>query len=269
MLQQSRCLISGFGWWLLGLSLLLPWHGELFAKEGSAWDRPQEITIYHSYWKPYEYWENGVSKGITVEFVSKAFTELGFKVKFKQSSLQRALGSLQRGEGDAMMSVSKTPEREAAVLFPMEPLLNWSLYIYFPADKVVPFKRDLTALAGLRIGIIKDWVYPDYFLKGPIELRLANRELTNMKKAHAGRLDGFVCGEISCQIMIKQNNMKGFFHMYRETSISDKPQYVAFSKKSTVLKDNPELLNNLAKVIKRLKDDGVLEELKRKYQGAG
>lgn len=236
------------------------------AEKGQNKTQPIEILINHSYWLPFEYEQNGISTGITVDIVDTILSQLGFTVRFKQMPFKRAVEDAKTGKADAVMSVVKTAEREEHFFFPTEPLVIWGQYLYFPKDKVVPFKQDLQALEGLKIGTARGFTYPDYFMNSElIERKVVNADLINLKKARVGRIDAFVCDNVNCQLLIKEHQMEGLFTMYRETPISLDKVFIAFSKKSEVLYQYPDLPKKFSQALKRLNGEGIIAEIKSKY----
>lgn len=227
---------------------------------------PLEIFITHSYWLPFEYEQDGISTGITVDIVNAILSEMGFVVKFKQMPFKRAVEEAKMGNADAVMSIVKTAERQEYFFFPSEPSVIWGLYLYFPKDKVVPFKKDLQALEGLRIGTARGFTYPDNFMNSElIQRKVANEDLVNLKKTKVGRLDAFVCDNINCQLLINENQMEGMFHMYKETPLSLDEVFLAFSKKSTAISQYPNLHKKFSETLTRLKQEGVIADIKSKY----
>lgn len=229
-------------------------------------DQAIEITINHSPWLPFEYQENGVSKGITVDIIQTILSEMGFVVKFKQYAFKRAVEDARSGKADAVFSVIKSAKREESFFFPEQPLVVIGWYLYFPKGKVVAFEKDLKALEGLRIGSNRGFAYPDYFMNSTlIQHKPVNSDIVNMKKTAAGRLDAFICDDVNCQLLIKENQLQDAFEIYRNTPLGLDEVFIAFSKKSTVVSQHPSLPSQFSEILAKLRQKGVIAKIKGKY----
>lgn len=254
IINVSLCLLVSFSYM------------KVFAENDVDHSNLIEILITHSPWAPFEYQENGVSKGINLEIVTATFAEMGFVAKFKQYPWKRAYEEAKIGRMDAVFSMAISDERKEYFWVPEQSMVTIRLYIYFLKGKVVPFEKDLKALEGLRIGTARGYIYPDYFTNSKrIQRREVNSNLINMKKARVGRIDGFVCEDINCELLIKENQFEGVFEPYREVPIELREMFIGFSKKSALIKDYPNLHKRFSRVLKKLKKEGVIGEIKRKY----
>ncbi|MBF0287579.1 MAG: transporter substrate-binding domain-containing protein [SAR324 cluster bacterium] len=226
----------------------------------------KKILINFSPWEPFEYTENKIQKGIDLEIVKAVLEKNGFEVTFKMYPWARAYELAKQGKADGVFSMGKRPEREVHFVFPAEPLIITGWYLYFPREKVVPFKKDLKALKDLRIGTVKSYNYGPDFMDSKLFIREDNiNDISNLRMLKAGHLDAVVCDSINCQLLLKKEQMDDLFVMYTETPIDIIPMYVGFSKNSKVLKQYPDLVKNFSQSLKQMKDRGAIDKIAEKY----
>lgn len=91
---------------------------------------------------------------------------------------------------------------------------------------------------------------------------MVNTDLVNMKKTSVGRIDGFVCDNINCPILIKENQLENLFEPYRDTPIQARGIYIGFSRQSELAKNYPDFHEKFAKALRKLKKAGVTKKSK-------
>ena len=80
----------------------------------------REFLVVYEGWAPFEYEENGQSKGIDIDIANVIFTKLGITPKYQDLPWKRAEKVVQDGKADAVLSTSKKPEREVFLIYPEE-----------------------------------------------------------------------------------------------------------------------------------------------------
>ena len=166
---------------LAALALLV----SLLASAGAgAADRP--ITIVTVDRVPMAYMENGTLTGLLVDLTAEAFRRAGRSVDIKLMPWPRCLADMQSGQADAVVTIFKTPEREAEFDFTREDVLRQTESLFIRKGAAIKYDGDLAALAGTRVGVVSQTSY------GP-----------RLDKALAGSLFGAVEAQRSMAALVK------------------------------------------------------------------
>jgi polar amino acid transport system substrate-binding protein len=124
------------------------------------------LTVVYTEWFPYTYTVNGTARGFEIEILHEVLAGMGRAAEFIEYPWKRCLSSLAEGQADALVSLLKTPEREAFTIFPEENI-SVSRTVFFtaarPGGKAVAFYGDLAGLKGLSIGVIMGFSYGEAF----------------------------------------------------------------------------------------------------------
>ena len=76
------------------------------------------IVADQTYWYPFTYSHGGQAKGIHIDMVQKALSNLNFDVRFYPKPWKRCLQDAKNGKYDAIVSVSHKQERTAFLIYP-------------------------------------------------------------------------------------------------------------------------------------------------------
>lgn len=124
------------------------------------------LMVVYTEWFPYTYSENGTARGFEIEVLREVLASMGRSAEFVEYPWKRCLASLAEGQADALVSLLKTPEREAFTIFPAEHI-SVSRTVFFtaapPTGKPAAYNGTLEGLKGLRIGVIMDFSYGEAF----------------------------------------------------------------------------------------------------------
>ena len=124
------------------------------------------LTVVYTEWFPYTYTENGTARGFEIEILREVLADMGRTAEFVEFPWKRCLNSLAEGQADALVSMLKTPEREAFTIFPEENI-SVSRTVFFtaalPAGRAAAYDGDLASLRGLRVGVIMGFSYGEAF----------------------------------------------------------------------------------------------------------
>lgn len=108
---------------------------------------------------PMAYVENGKLTGLLVELTEEAFRRLGRRVEVKLLPWPRCLVETKAGSADAVVTMFKTPEREAQFAFSGEEMLRQTESLFMRKGSVFSYDGDLEALAGKRVGVVYQTSY--------------------------------------------------------------------------------------------------------------
>lgn len=108
---------------------------------------------------PMAYVENGRLTGLLVELTEEAFRRVGRQVEIRLLPWPRCLAATKDGTADAVLTIFKTPEREAQFAFAEEEVLHQTESLFMKKGKVFDFDGNLEFFSGSRIGVIYQTSY--------------------------------------------------------------------------------------------------------------
>jgi polar amino acid transport system substrate-binding protein len=76
------------------------------------------IVTDQAYWYPFTYSQGGQAKGIHIDIVQKALSNLNYTVRFYPKPWKRCLQEAKKGKYDAVVSASYKPERAQYLIYP-------------------------------------------------------------------------------------------------------------------------------------------------------
>lgn len=240
---------------LLGTALLL-----ILSSCGKDDTTGKDLTILTEVMKPYNYEENGLQKGITVELVSKIRTELGLDNAIEISSTWDSVyRRLQTGENIMAFTTGLTAERKE--------LFQW-------AGPVGVWHAAFVSLKGTGLQLAA-WEAAKSFtaigvgtssFSGQIlkDLGFTNLQyFDNLASLVAGLYDGSVSAVFDSPDLLQfaaQDQGRDPAEMNTLLIYSSTPAYLAFSKDVSA-----KVVKNWQEQIDKLKDDGFLQELYDAY----
>ncbi len=96
------------------------------------------IVTDQGYWYPYTYSHAGQAKGIHIDLVQKALSNLNYDMRFFPKPWKRCLHDTKNGKYDAIVSVSYKPERAEFLIYPDDAaILGKSLWRITQVEYVV------------------------------------------------------------------------------------------------------------------------------------
>ncbi len=225
------------------------------------------IKIAITNYPPYEFKEEGKVIGLNADMVLEVFKRIGYKIEFTNYSWKRALDTTIKGETDAIMSISKSKERERYFIY-SHPLVSTN-NVFFKLKDTQINVSNLEELKNYVIGTVSGYIYGKNFDKinfSRLEpMQLQDPEFQNLKKLAARRLDLVACDINVCHYLI--NNYKEFSQIQCINSPQiNKPNnlYIAFNKNNLKkLKDLVDLFNI---ELEKFLAEGGREKLLKKYK---
>ncbi len=214
---------------------------------------------------PLEYEEDGVIKGIAVEIVKEVFARMQQPITLNLYPFARALTMLKAGEADAIFAIVKNQEREEFLNYPSEALIDQTGTLFVRKDAQIQFDGDLRALSAYRFGILRAATYgpqwEDAINSGVIsKVEEVADYRQNVLKLVNNRVDIMIGPRLSLLYVIKE---LGYQDAVRELSppIEVVPTYLTFSKTRVA----PETIEEFARILKELKDDGTYDKIIQAY----
>lgn len=198
---------------------------------------------------PYEYYENGEIVGIDIDIAKEVAKELGKELVIKDIAFDSIINEVKTGKSDfAVAGISYTKERGKAVLFSIN-YVDSKQVVVVRNDSSINSSSDLkNAKIAVQLGSVADTYVTSEYKKA--EIIRQKKYLTTIQDLEDGKVDCVVMDELpALEILKTKSNMR----------ILEKP-LVTDSYGIIVRKSNEELLEVINKVIKRMQDDGSLNE---------
>lgn len=210
---------------------------------------------------PLHWYDGKDMQGASISIAKRVLEDLKIPYEVRYlGPFPRVLAAAGYGDIDMLVTLKKTPEREAFLLFPKTPALSNPVAVFTARDHPFPFKSraDLVGLTG---GITRDNVFGDGFdeyMKQFLRVEIANSPENNFSKLGSGRIDYFITGYYAgMAYLLKRGDEERFVAM--SPFLVDTPNYVALTRKGHCA----GLLDAIDMRLSQLKKSGVLDELIR------
>lgn len=245
------------GWRGLGLAILaVLWL--LVAPLAAA---AQELVIVCEEYPPYEFLEDGQPRGLCVELVQEACQRLGREPVFRFMAWTQALEQVRTGQAQAIMSLSRTPEREALLVFPTRPLAEERVATMVRKGSGVRV-RGVSDLVGLRVGVNAGYVY------GPLidDFQGLNKVVAAslgdlLQDLATGKSDAALGNELTLIQVARQLKLLPKLELQR--TIYAAPLFIGFAKAQGA--QAQELANGMDRVLRELEDEGITRRIRAQY----
>ncbi len=197
-----------------------------------AADTLEIVTLQYP---PYEYEENGKTKGIAVDLVRAAFKKIEQPVSISVMPWIRALIMIEKGNVDAIFTAFKTPEREKFADYSKEVLMPQEVSLFALKDSKVTFDGDLSKLYGYLVGMVRKVSYGkkfDDFARENKEVKLyviKTGEL-NMNMLLIKRIDILISNRHGAYFILSNMGRTEEVEELKPV-VESVPSYIAFSKK--------------------------------------
>ncbi len=202
-------------------------------------------------------------------FLTEIFQELGkemgVKFVFKFMPWKRCELAVKELNAWGAIPYVKTPERELVFDFSERLVTTTSKFFGYSSEEKMKniSYTELGDLQNYRIGGVRGYWYEKMFYDAGIEPELVTNEEQNIKKLRAGRIDLAPLDETSGWHMIKElfpEESGKFFTLTRPLRTKD-----SFLITSKQYPDGQELLTKFNAALKKVKDNGVFQQLVEKY----
>ena len=107
----------------------------------------------------------GRRSGYGYEYQQRIATYTGWKYEYVEGSWPELFAMLQAGEIDLLSDVSYTAERAEKILYSDEPMGNEAYHAFVATDNTEIRPDDVTSLNGKRIGVDKDSIQEQIFIR--------------------------------------------------------------------------------------------------------
>jgi polar amino acid transport system substrate-binding protein len=237
--------------------------GALLAVRAEAGEPPLVVTAAERV--PLAYVENGRPTGLFVDLAREAFRRAGRAVEFRLMPWPRCLAETRSGKADAILTMFRTPEREAQFVFTGEAVLQQTESLFVKKDDALRYDGDLSVLSGKRIGVVYQTSYGpriDRALTDGLfaEVETQGTMIDLVKMLVHGRID-VVPGDRNR--VIGAAGSAGLADEIRELqpAVDVMPGYLAFTRK----RDLTALGRAFDQALRAMKSDGAYAAILARY----
>ena len=199
--------------------------------------------------------------GTACAITRAALERAGLSMTLQFRPWARALAELQNGQWDGIIGAWHSVEREAFMSFP-RPLGITNRIGFMARAGTTITVTDLSQLAGLKIGVVRDYANPPAFEQAHLQRDEAFDDLTNLRKLLAGRVDlALIDKGVGFHLLQTQMPEALKAVVWLEPAVSEVPLYTALSRR------DPALVTRLAafnKGLSELQTTGDLARLLKK-----
>lgn len=219
------------------------------------------LTAYTEEWPPYNYTEDGIIKGIASDVLRALCNDAKVDCRITVVPWARATNTVLNTPDTLIYTIARTPARESeyAWVGPLSPRTTW----IYGRPELKEQVRELKDLAKLRIGIVRDDASgPDLLAAGvpASTLVIDSSNASVLRMYRLSMIDAMVDTEIGMAWSLRLAAMPEG-SVSRLAKLSDGgAYYFALNRNS-----DPQMVRSLQHALDKLKRDGTLEAIKKKY----
>lgn len=204
--------------------------------------------------KPFSYVKDDLTMtGFDIEVGNAIAKELGLKPVQKRMKFKGLVEGINTGRADAAVaSHTVTPQRSKHVIF-TTPYYYSGPQIFTRPDSAIKTVKDLS---GKEVAAAKGSTYADIASKYTKNVKVYDSDITALKALSEGRHDAVITDFVTGKTAIKEG--------YKITG----RQLIERSEQAIVVaKDNPKLAKDINRALEKLRKDGTLARISKKYFG--
>ena len=227
----------------------------LFLVSGCSFkDDNKPILVTEAGFAPYEFYQNGEIVGVDIDIAKEIAKELGKELVVKDVSFDFLINEVKSGKADfAAAGISITDERKKQVDFTDEYTVSNQVVVVKKDSSITSFDEISNKKIAVQLGTVADLYVSDNY---PDATLIQHKKyLSAVEDIKAGKADCLIMDELPAKEIVKANSglkiMDGILFQDRYGMI--------------VKKGNDKLRKQINKVLKRLIDDGTIENLVLKY----
>lgn len=194
--------------------------------------------------------------GIVGSIISESFANEGMDIGYAFYPWKRAMEQAKKGDDDATAPWSMTEQRNKDFYF-SEPIIEEVNILLHRKDSTLKW-NDITDLSQYKIGGTIGYFYGKEFEEAEknktLQVQRTNKDITNLKKLLAGRVDIFVVEKNVANAMINKLTAQQKSELVmNEKPLNTRNLYLLFSKSKSSNQDKVTAFN---KGLKKLRDSG-------------
>lgn len=227
----------------------------LFLVSGCSFkDDNKLILVTEAGFAPYEFYQNGEIVGVDIDIAKEIAKELGKELVVKDVSFDFLINEVKSGKADfAAAGISITDERKKQVDFTDEYTVSNQVVVVKQDSSITSFDEISNKKIAVQLGTVADLYVSDNYPDATLVQH--KKYLSAVEDVKADKVDCLIMDELPAKEIVKANS---------ELKIMDG---VLFQNRygMIVKKGNDKLRKQINKVLKRLIDDGTIENLVLKY----
>ncbi len=207
MKKQLLILIMGIIYLFTGFNIFAQ---ENLTEEEKRWIEENPVIRVHNEtnWAPFNFNENGIPKGFSIEFMDKVAENVGLRVEYVSGpTWSEFLEMTKNGEIDVMLNIVKTPERQSYLRYTQSYVKNPNVILSMEGREY----RNLEELEGRTISVIRG-SYHEEILKAEypnINLYLTDDLLEAVKAVIYGEADATLGEQSPLNYQVRTNFISG------------------------------------------------------------
>lgn len=146
------------------------------------------------------------------------FAKLGQPVEVRFCPWKPCVELIRSGGADALLGASRTPEREAFMIFPGSPLSSFTTGIFVHGD-LNPGYTELADLVGYTGGTLHGYEYCDEVRNGNLTLEVERSLESNFKKLQLDRIDYVISNLVVAESAIESGGLEGIIKRVPNLSV--------------------------------------------------
>lgn len=223
--------------------------------------RDELVVAISAGYEPFMFEENGEMKGYDHDILMEYEKRTGTKIVYENADFSGLLGLVESGRADVVAAqLTPTPEREENFAF-TEPITYYGSTIVVHKDnEEIKSVKDLKGkTVGVGSGNEMQQKVEEMYEEGDINWEIyTSATLENMLQDVSNkRLDAMLAQDVQAYVAINKSGANAKVLPPFETSVGT----------LGVKKENTELLEELNRFIKEMKEDGTLAEISKKWIG--
>lgn len=212
--------------------------GVLALAGSAAWAQPSalpHLDCVADVYPPFTLESGGVVSGLAVDLLVEAGKRAGLDITVKVLPFARIDNELKRGAASSVAcayALSRTPEREAYMLFGSVPVSVTSYVLYAKAARGNAAYTGVDTLQGARIGVRLAFRVPEAIKqaaeRGDITLETVNDDEFNFRKLSLGRVDYVLTNQDVGETMVRRLQLADVKAL--RPAVEEFPTFVVFNK---------------------------------------
>ena len=227
----------------------------LFLVSGCSFkDDNKLVLVTEAGFAPYEFYQDGEIVGVDIDIAKEIAKELGKELVVKDVSFDFLINEVKSGKADfAAAGISITDERKKQVDFTDEYTVSNQVVVVKQDSSITSFDEISNKKIAVQLGTVADLYVSDNYPDATLVQH--KKYLSAVEDVKADKVDCLIMDELPAKEIVKANS---------ELKIMDG---VLFQDRygMIVKKGNDKLRKQINKVLKRLIDDGTIENLVLKY----
>ena len=225
------------------------------ASKGELKQKGKLIMATNAEFEPFEYMDNNKIVGIDVDIATQIAKDMGVTLEIQNMSFDSVITAVPAGKVDVgVAAISKTAERENSMAF---------TNAYYDASQVIIVKKSNTAITSQdtvknkKIAVQKGTTGDDLASKltGDSNMERFSASTDAINELKNGKVDAVVIDSFPANIFVKQNS---------DIKIVGSP-LTSESYCIAIRKGNTKLVEQINNSLKKLKDNGTLDKIIKKY----